>query len=77
MTTLVAPQPTGDVDDVRAIAELHRLHAAQRIALVAVSVGGLALAKQSRPCTGTTCSTPVAPPSAGRSREPRPRTWSR
>jgi len=48
MTTLVAPQPTGDVDDVRALAELHRLHAAQRIALVAVavSVGGLALAKQ-------------------------------
>jgi acyl-CoA reductase-like NAD-dependent aldehyde dehydrogenase len=49
--------------------------------LVAVAVGGLALAKawprSSRPCAGTTCSTPAARPSGARWPGPRRRTWCR
>ncbi len=44
---------------------------------VAVSVGGLALARSFPPCAGITCCTPAAPRSAARSRRRRRRTWYR
>ena len=40
MTTLVTPISDSDVDDGPAIAELHRLHRAQRAAFLAESVPG-------------------------------------
>jgi coniferyl-aldehyde dehydrogenase len=44
--TLVAPPPTSDVDDAPAIAELHRLHAAQRAAQLADPYPGAAIRRE-------------------------------